>query len=188
MSDVAEEDMDYGPLSCLIGTWRGRSGTDVAPEPDGPEASAFYETITIEAAGDVDNADEQELMILRYHQAVYRKSNDKHLHDQVGYWLWDKASGEVVQTLSIPRAVTLLAGGTATVEGNTTTIEVASTDGDPKWGIVQSPFMQGKARTVSFSHKVTVSGYTMTYFETTLVDIYGQKSFVHTDGNTLTRQ
>jgi hypothetical protein len=188
MSDVAVEDMDYGPLSCLIGTWKGDSGTDVAPEPDGPEKSAFYEVITIEPAGDVDNADEQELMILRYHQAVFRKSNDKQFHDQVGYWLWDQASGEVIQTLTIPRAVTLLAGGAATVEGDTTTIEVASRDGDPQWGIVQSPFMQNKARTESFTHKVTVTGDTMTYFETTLVDIYGQENFEHTDGNTLQRQ
>ncbi len=188
MSDVAVEEMDYGPLACLIGTWKGESGTDLAPEPDGPEQSAFYETITIEAAGDVDNADEQELMILRYHQEVFRKSNDEQFHDQIGYWLWDAASGEVIQTLTIPRAVSLLAGGTATVAEDATTFELSSTDGDPKWGIVQSPFMQGKARTVSFTHKVTVSGDTMTYFETTLVDIYGQKSFEHTDGNTLIRQ
>ena len=188
MANSAESELDYGPLACLIGTWSGSDGTDVAPEPDSTERSPFYEVLTIEAAGDVDNADEQELMSLRYHQQVFRKSNDKQFHDQVGYWLWCKASGTIMQSVTIPRGVTLLAGGTASVDGDTTTLEVAARDGDPDWGIAQSPFMRDKARTLGFTHKLTVQGGSLHYEETTLLDIYDQHNFEHTDCNTLIRQ
>ena len=43
-----------------------------------------------------------------------------------------------------------------------------------------------KARTTAFTLKVTVDGDRMSYFETTVVEIYG-KSFEHTDANTLVR-
>ncbi len=188
MTDTFIDGIDYGPLACLVGTWKGDSGMDVAPEPDDDEHNPFYETIVFEAAGDVTNAEEQTLSVVRYHQEVSRKSNDMVFHDQVGYWLWDAASGAVVQSLSIPRAVTLLAGGKATVESDRTVFEVRAADGDDQWGIVQSPFMQENARTLGFRHKLTVSGNTMSYNETTLLDIYGKHNYEHTDGNTLSRQ
>jgi hypothetical protein len=180
--------VDYGPLACLVGIWDGSDGMDVAPEPDDDEHNPYYETISFEAAGDVTNAEQQTLAIVSYHQVVKRKSNDKVFHDQVGYWLWDAADGTIVQTLTIPRAVTLLAGGSAQLEGDTTTLEVRSVDGDERWGIVQSPFMQSRARTVEFRHKVQVTGDRLTYAETTVLDIYDKKGYEHTDGNTLTRR
>jgi hypothetical protein len=188
MSETTIDGFDYGPLACLIGTWSGGEGMDVAPEPDSDEYNPYYETLKFEAAGDVTNAEEQILTIVRYHQQVTRQSNDKVFHDQVGYWLWDSASDVICQTLSIPRAVTLLAGGKATVEGGTTTLEVEAKENDLHWGIVQSPFMQSKARTTSFTHKIEVTGDTLVYSETTVLDIYGKSSYPHTDGNTLQRQ
>ncbi len=50
-------DIDYGPLRQLIGTWTGRGGLDIAPEPDGTERNPYYETIVFEAGGDVTNAE-----------------------------------------------------------------------------------------------------------------------------------
>jgi hypothetical protein len=184
MSDT----VDYGPLACLIGVWTGSDGMDVAPEPDDDEHNPYYETLVFEAAGDVTNAEEQVLSILRYHQEVRRKSNDKVFHDQVGYWTWDPATDVVVQTLTIPRAVTLLAGGKALVEDGSTIFEVRAVDGDADWGILQSPFMQQKARTLEFRHRLIVKGDTLAYSETTLLDIYGKKRYEHTDDNTLQRQ
>ena len=71
MSDT----VDYGPLDCLVGVWKGSDGMDVAPEPDDDEHNPYYETLVFEAAGDVTNAEEQVLSMLRYHQVVTRKSN-----------------------------------------------------------------------------------------------------------------
>ena len=188
MSDTVIEGIDYGPLACLVGTWKGDEGMDVAPEPDDDEHNPYYETISYVAAGDVTNAEEQTLSVVRYHQVVSRKSNDKVFHDQVGYWLWDPATGVICQTLTIPRAVTLLAGGKASVDGGTTVLEVESKEADAEWGIVQSPFMQHKARTTAFKHKITVDGDSMRYDQTTFLDIYGKNAYEHTDGNTLKRQ
>jgi hypothetical protein len=184
MSDT----VDYGPLACLVGVWKGGDGMDVAPEPDDDEHNPYYETLVFEAAGDVTNAEEQVLSVVRYHQEVRRKSNDKVFHDQVGYWLWDPATDVIVQTLTIPRAVTLLAGGKAVVEDGSTILEVRAVEGDADWGILQSPFMQQKARTLEFRHRLTVKGDTLSYSETTLLDIYDKKRYEHTDDNTLQRQ
>ena len=184
MSDT----VDYGPLACLVGVWKGRDGMDVAPEPDDDEHNPYYETLVFEAAGDVTNAEEQVLSMLRYHQEVRRTSNDKVFHDQLGYWLWDPATDLIVQTLTIGRLVTLLAGGKAVVEDGSTTFEVRAVEGDADWGILQSPFMQQKARTLEFNHRLTVKGDTLTYSETTLLDIYDRKRYEHTDNNTLQRQ
>jgi len=188
MKPPVYNETDYGPLACMLGTWTGDSGLDVAPEPDGDEHNPYYETIRFTAAGDVTNAEEQTLAVVHYHQLVSRKSTGKVFHDQVGYWLWQPESGLVVQTLTIPRAVTLLAGGRAVIEGKRTTFSVSAEDGDPEWGIVQSPFMQAKARTLAFRHELIVEGNELSYDETTVLDIYDKQRYEHTDRNTLYRQ
>ncbi|WP_461518449.1 hypothetical protein [Porticoccus sp.] len=66
----------YGPLASIIDTWKGDSGMDVAPESDGIEQNPYYETLICEAAGDVKNAETQQLWVVRYRQEVRRKSND----------------------------------------------------------------------------------------------------------------
>ena len=181
-------EIDYGPLARLVGTWEGDRGLDVAPEPDGSEESPYYETIRFEAIGDVTNAESQTLAVVRYQQIVSRKSNDEVFHDQTGYWMWDAASGTVMQSIVIPRAVCVLAGGSfaGSVEsGSRVELSVAAGLDDPDWGIVQSPFMRDNARTVSFRHDVVVDGNTLSYSETTALEIYG-RSFDHTDENELT--
>ena len=107
----ASAEIDYGPLAGLIGTWEGNKGLDVSPEPDGWEESPYYETIAFETVGDVTNAESQRLVVARYQQIVRRKSTDKVFHDQTGYWMWDADAGAVMQSLTIPRAVCVLAGG-----------------------------------------------------------------------------
>ena len=94
--------INYGPLAALVGTWKGDKGVDVSPEPDGDERNPFYEVIEFEAAGDVTNAEEQTLAVVRYHQVVTRKSNDQVFHDQIGFWLWDSANNGIVETFVIP--------------------------------------------------------------------------------------
>jgi len=188
MSETVLDGIDYGPLACLIGVWRGSEGMDVAPEPDDDEHNPYFEILTFEAAGDVTNAESQTLSAVRYHQSVSRKSNGEVFHDQVGYWLWDPATGVIAQTLSIPRAVTLLAGGTAITADGGTVFEVRAVDGDADWGIVQSPFMQKQARTIEFRHRMSVNGDRLEYQETTVLDIYGKEGYEHTDRNVLQRQ
>ena len=185
-----DQEIDYGPLQGLIGIWKGDKGVDVAPEPDGTENNPYYETITFTAAGDVTNAESQVLAAVHYHQIVRRKSNDQVFHDETGYWMWDAAQKIVMHSLVIPRAVGVLAGGTytgETGEGRRVVLEVAAAEDDDDWSIVQSPFMRDNARTTAFHHKLTVGQGTLSYSETTTVDIYG-RVFEHTDENELRRQ
>lgn len=132
------------------------------------------------------NANRERLVGLRYHQGVSRKSTKLPFHDQVGYWVWDAATGTVIQSLLIPRAVGVLASGRWVAGAGPVVLEVACAADDPHWGVVQSPFMRDNARTVAFRHRLTVDRDTLAYEETTVVDIYG-KRFEHTDTNTLTR-
>lgn len=189
MNATEIDGIDYGPLAFLVGRWKGDKGMDKSPESDGTtEENPYYEELLFEAAGDVDNADKQYLTIVRYHQKVYRKSNDEQFHDQVGYWLWDAAENTVMHTISIPRGVTLVAGGSfdpASIKGNSALLRVTSEEGGD-WGIAQSPFMRDNASTKAFKMNLKVDGDKISYSQTTYLDIYG-RDFDHTDRSSLVR-
>ena len=183
-------EIDYGPLTELIGVWEGDKGLDIAPEPDGIENNPYYETLSFTAIGDVTNAEAQVLAVLHYRQIVKRKSNDQIFHDETGYWMWDANTGVIMHSLTIPRGVSVLAGGRYN-GGNTTegsiVLEVSAGLNDKDWQIIQSPFMQDNARTTAFSHSIKVGNNKLSYSETTTVEIY-DKVFEHTDKNELIRQ
>ncbi len=184
------EYIDYGPLTDLIGVWAGDKGVDIAPEPDGIENNSYFETITFMPIGDVTNAEEQTLAAIHYRQIVQRKSNDKVFHDETGYWMWDEKEEIIMHSLTIPRAVSVLAGGSYSDKKSTddrVILEVSAGIDDENWKIIQSPFMQKNANTVKFHHRITVGHGRLSYTETTDVEIYG-KRFEHTDQNELLRQ
>ncbi len=190
MGENVADDINYGPLALLIGTWEGDKGVDKAPDPDGEERNLYYETLVFEAIGDVTNANEQVLSLLRYHQIVSRKTTGKVFHNETGYWSWDPATGVVMQSFAIPRGIAIVAGGAASKDpenANATVLEVKASVDSPDWGIVQAPYMQAKAKTLAFSHKITVDGDSLVYSESTLLDIYGKK-YDHTDINRLKRK
>ena len=181
--------VDFGPLTGLIGTWQGDKGRDIAPDPDGTEENLYHETITFEPVGDVTNAERQKLVVIRYSQVVHRKSDEKAIHNELGYWMWDAETQTVMHSLTIPRAVCVLAGGKVSSSGtseHTVILEVSARHDDPDWGIIQSPFMRDQARTIEFRHKIQVDGDRLSYAQTTVVEIYG-KTFDHTDENELAR-
>ena len=178
-----EDQVDYGPLRGLIGTWEGDSGMDISPESDGTEENPFFETIGFRAGGDVTNAERQKLAIVRYHQVVQRKSNGEVFHDQVGYWLWDPSAGTVTQTLTIPRGVSLVASGAATEADGSWIVEVDC----GREGIAQTAFMAERASTVGYRHRFEIAGDVLRYRQTTVLDIYGRSGFDHTDENVLRR-
>jgi hypothetical protein len=185
-----EKEFDFGPLTELIGTWNGDKGMDKAPEPDGAEESPYYETIVYTANGDVTNAESQILSIVHYRRIVTRKSNDEVFHDETGYWLWDPKEQVIMHSMVIPRAVCLIAGSDykeVRDENGDLVIEVEASVDNKDWGIVQSPFMQKKARTTAYRQTIQVGNGKMRYSETTMLDIYG-RVFEHTDQNELTRE
>jgi hypothetical protein len=190
MSEATTIDgVNYGPLAALVGIWRGDKGVDKSPEPgDDEEKNLYYESIEYEAIGDVTNAKKQTLSVLRYHQVVSRKSNDEVFHNETGYLMWDPDTDMVMQSLSIPRGVALLAGGKVTdYDANNVVIEVKAAAGALDFGILQQPFMEQNAKTTAFSHNITVDGDKLVYSESTMLSIY-DKEYDHTDRNRLTRE
>lgn len=180
--------IDYGPLQGLIGTFNGDKGIDIAPDrEDGKEENHFFETITFSPAGEVVNADEQRLAALHYHQIVTRKGDDAVIHNQTGYWMWDKERKLIMHSIAIPRGLCLLASGTAHIDEDGSVLLKAVSDLKHKdYTITQATFLKEKAKTIAFDIKLTLRDDELHYFETTLVDIYGG-IFEHTDTNTLTK-
>ena len=178
--------VDYGPLHQLIGSWRGEKGLNLSPEPDGEEKHTFYDEIKFTPSGAAENAEEQNLVTVKYHQVVRKRNNGKVFHDQVGHWIYEPATEMIVHSLSIPRAVCVLAGGKLEQVGDEAVFDVRATAGSDSFGIVQSPFMLEKAKTTAFHMTLKISGDQMVYEETTSLDIYGRQ-FAHTDANTLQR-
>lgn len=188
MGSTIIDGVDYGPLAGLVGEWKGDKGTDIAPAPGGARQEIpYFETITFQALGNAKNANSQVLSVLFYTQVVSRKSDGGVFHHQVGYWTWEAATGTVSHSLTIPRSMTLLAGGEAKTSGGETVILVRAALGDRDWGVAQSPFLRDKASTKSFSLALTIGGDSLHYREVTMLDIYG-KSFEHADENRLARQ
>lgn len=185
---MAEEIVDYGPLKLLIGTWEGNKGIDIAPDPEGVEENPYYETITYEEGGDLDNAERQHLAIVPYHQVVRRKSNNEVFHDERGYLLWDKENQTIIQSFTIPRGLAIVAGTSFTSNPEADTIEFeVKAEEHGEWNIAQSPFLRQNAKTTAFTHKMKFTKNTLEYSETTTLNIYGNRQFAHTDDNVLTK-
>ncbi len=183
---MTKQEVDYGPLTNFIGVWEGESGVDRAPKPQGDKTTDFYEKITFSPVGDVDNAEEQDLVVLHYHQVVTRKNDGKVYHNQTGYWMWDKGTDEVMFSIAIPRGVCLLANGQFT-KADAVQFKLRAEIEDDAYSIIQSAFMLEKAKTEAFEIDLSLRENSLSYAQTTFLDIYGSK-FEHTDKSTLTKQ
>lgn len=179
---------NYGPLTGLIGVWLGNKGTDIAPDPDGIEENPYYETITFTEAGDLSNAESQQVSAVHYMQKVQRIGDDKIIHQETGYWMWEQATDTVMHSLTIPRGMCVLAGGTFTKNANAElSFAVQASIDQQDWQLIQSPFMRDNAKMTSYSQQLILAGDKLSYTQTMVLDIYG-KIFDHTDKNTLLRQ
>lgn len=179
--------IDYGPLAQLIGTWTGNQGVDIAPDNQAnKDRSKFTDEIVFAIAGAADNAEEQDLVALRYRHLVRRAENGLIFHDQIGHWIYEPATNSVMHSLTIPRAVCLLAGGTVEKSGEATTFRVEASADSKSFGIVQSPFMLEKAETKAFKMELTVNADELSYRQVTSLHIYN-KDFEHVDASVLQR-
>jgi hypothetical protein len=175
-----------GPLTGMAGIWQGERGLDVKPKAEGPKKQAFVERIELQPIDPQTNGP-QLLYGLRYHTHVTKPGQVKTYHDQVGYWLWEPATGTVMHTLTIPRGQTAMAVGQAGADA--TSFELVATRGLETYGICSNPFLEYAFRTDEFRIKVTINpDGTWSYDEDTVLIIPGRaEPFHHTDRNTLTR-
>lgn len=179
--------VDYGPLAQLLGRWIGNKGLDNAPDSDAnPDKTGFTDEITFTIAGPAENAEEQELVAVKYHHVVRKLENGLIFHDQIGHWIYEPKTNVIMHSLTIPRGVCLLAGGKYEENNGTAVFNVEAKQGSETFGVVQSPFMLEKAKTTAFRNELTVKENTLSYRETTSLAIYG-KTFEHTDNSVLQR-
>jgi len=177
---------NLGPLTRMAGIWQGPRGLDTKPKADGPRKQAYIERIELQPIDPQTNGP-QLLYGLRYHSHVTKPDEKKTYHDQVGYWLWEPATGAVVHTLTIPRGQTAMAVGQASADA--TSFELVATRGLETFGICSVPFLEYAFKTVEFRIKVTLNADgTWSYEEDTVLMIRGKdEPFHHTDRNTLTK-
>ncbi|MCB2067849.1 MAG: FABP family protein [Erythrobacter sp.] len=177
---------NLGPLAGLAGVWTTERGLDVKPTADGAERQAYVERAEYQPIDPQMNGP-QLLYGLRYHLRVVKPGEVEMYHEQVGFWLWEPATGTVTQTLAIPRAQVALASGTATAEA--TRFAVRAERGMTGAGICSGAFLEENFTTSSYAIEVTVNGPdSWSYHETTTLHIKGvAEPFLHTDTATLTR-
>lgn len=175
---------NLGPLAPLAGVWLSENGIDTSPKAEGPEDSPYIERIEMHPI-DAQANGPQIYYGLRYHIHIVEPDSEETFHDQVGYWLWEPATGNIIQTLSIPRGQTAMAVGNANADAKTFTLTARR--GSEVNGISSNPFLEQAFKTESYTITITIhDDGTWSYEQTTLLRIPGQdKPFEHTDFNTL---
>lgn len=177
---------NLGPLRRLAGIWEGKKGVDLNPKADGPERREFYERIEMQPIDPQANGP-QLFYGLRYHTHINTLEEDITFHDQVGYWLWEPATGLIIQTLTIPRGQTAMASGHA-APGDTKLVLEAQR-GRTDYGICSTTFLEEAFRTDSFRLEVEFhpDGSWSYVSDTTLIVKGQQEPFLHRDVNTLVK-
>ena len=177
---------NLGPLAPLAGRWEGEEGLDVAPARGGGAKTRFREEILFEPMGPVVNGP-QTVYGLRYSTTAWPLGEPDPFHEEVGYWLWDGERQTVMRLFTVPRGVTVVAGGRALPDARAFRMEASL--GSTTFGILSSPFLDQAFRTIHYELDVRVleSGE-FEYREDTVLQLEGAADpFHHTDENRLRR-
>jgi len=178
---------EWGPLAGLAGEWEGHGGVDTAfsHSRGAVVVTPYVEKCTLTRFGPVDNGT-QTLYGLDYRAAMWNADEVDPFHTEVGYWLWDGATGEVVKGFVIPRGVTTLAGGTAAADATTFTLRASL--GDPRYGIGENRYLAENASTLRHEVTISVRPTTFRYEQTTMLAMNEfDEPFAHTDHHELHR-
>jgi hypothetical protein len=174
---------NLGPLRRLAGIWEGKRGVDIAPKAEGPDRREYRERIVMEPCDPQMNGP-QLIYGLRYHIHINTDEEAITFHDQVGYWLWEPATGLIMHSLTIPRGQVVLAGGKATADDK---IVVSAKRGSTEFGICSGPFLEHAFRTDEFILEITFNpDGSWSYDSQTMLMVKGTSElFNHRDRNTL---
>lgn len=176
---------NLGPLTAMAGIWEGVRGFDVNPNPD-TGRQPFIERIELQPIDPQANGPQLHYG-LRYHMHAVKPGEIETYHNQVGFWLWEPATGDLIQTLTIPRGQIAMAFGQAAKDA--TSFELVAKRGETTNGICSIPFLEEAFRTMEYRIKVTINpDGTWAYDQDTILLVRGQsRPFHHTDRNVLTK-
>ncbi|MGO9802748.1 MAG: FABP family protein [Steroidobacteraceae bacterium] len=175
---------NLGPLRRLAGIWESQAGIDINPKADGPQRREYSERIELQPI-DAQSNGPQLFYGLRYHTRILAPDEDATFHDQTGYWLWEPATGLVLQTLSIPRGQVAIAAGHTTPDANE--LVLTAERGRTDYGICSTAFLEYAFRTDSYRIEVVFNpDGSWSYVLDTLLMVHGRaEPFLHRDRNTL---
>ena len=175
---------NLGPLRRLAGIWEGRKGVDLNPKAEGPQQREYTERIDLQPI-DYQLNGPQLFYGLRYHTRILATDEDATFHDQVGYWLWEPATGLVLQTLTIPRGQTAMAAGHAAP--GAMSLVLSAQRGETQYGICSTTFLEQAFRTDSYRIEITFNADgSWRYVQDTMLLVRGRaQPFQHRDTNTL---
>jgi hypothetical protein len=178
---------EWGPLGALAGEWEGQGGLDTAFSHAQNQVlgTPYLEKCSLKPFGPVDNGS-QRLYGLDYKSAMWRGNEENPFHTEVGYWLWDAVTGEVMRGFVVPRGITVLAGGIAVADATEFTLR-ASQD-SAQYRIGENMYLAKNASTLSYEVNISSGDDTWSYDETTMLRMNEfDEPFAHTDHNTLHR-
>ncbi len=175
---------NLGPLRRLAGVWEGTKGVDLNPKAGGPERREFIERIELQPIDPQANGP-QLFYGLRYHVHINTSEELITFHDQVGYWLWEPATGLILQTLAIPRGQIAMAAGRA--QPGDTVLVLEATRGETEHGICSTSFLERAFRTDAYRIEVTFHpDGSWSYVLNTTLQVHGRaEPFDHRDVNCL---
>jgi len=185
--DVDPETLaNLGPLRRLAGIWEGQRGVDINPKADGPETRDYLERIEMQPIDPQANGP-QLFYGLRYHVHINTPEEDITFHDQVGYWLYEPATGLILQTIAIPRGQIAIAAGHAKPDDKT--LVVKAERGQTEYGICSTTFLEQAFRTDSYQLDMTFhDDGSWSYVSDIMLMVKGRdEPFLHRDRNRLVK-
>jgi hypothetical protein len=164
------------------------------------ENNGFRESWTFFPLNDrVENA-AQNLVGLSYTRDSWRRVGadeaftfeEKPLHSETGYLLWDEDHEQVYRVIAMPRGVTVLAVARNVTAGSTELVfDTEPTEDDPfGGGILSNPFLNQSMTTSRFTSTLTIGeeGKAFSYADTVVQQrTESEEPMVHTDSNSLMR-
>jgi hypothetical protein len=177
---------NLGPLRALAGVWEGEKGVDLNPKAAGPERRVFFERTEMQPIDPQPNGP-QLFYGLRYHTDIQTHEELTTFHDQIGFWLYEPATGLILQTLAIPRGQVALAAGRAAPDGKS--LQVKAVRGQTEYGICSTAFLEWAFRTDDYTLDITFhdDGGWSYVSDTTLMVQGRSEPFRHLDRNTLAK-
>lgn len=180
----------FGPLTPLIGDWEGNVGIDRSyhNKDDDTADTGYFEKARFHPIPIVENG-QQVLQGLNYEMTAWRHGEEEAdpFHDEVGYLLWEKSTGQIMRCFAVPRGLSILAGGDATPTDKV--LNFKAEPGSPTYGLVQNKYLKERAEAVAFESTFTINDDgTFSYTSDLVLRLAATGGEMHhTDRNTLHR-
>lgn len=180
-----------GPLSGLIGRWRG-PGHDVAFLPGNIKVESDYvEDTVVEPTGVLRITNDLIAHAASYSSRLVHATSGEAIHQEFGYWIWIPATSEICRTVALGRCMGVVAVGQ--VDPTSPQIPVqfsvsANADSSPP-SIAIAHLKLSMPEMVGFSCNVSLDANSFSYDQVTKVVFSpGAAAQDHTDKARLIRQ